>query len=71
MRWRITFTQTHEYEAETDSSISSYDDYLKLRQDAFDQAYDEFRADTGSPTYDDYEIEELDEWEEDDEEDEY
>ncbi len=69
MRWRITFTQTHEYEAETDSCISGYDDYLKLRQDAFDQAYGEFRADTCSSTYDDYEIEELDEWgDEDDEE---
>ena len=60
MRWEITFTQNYVYEVETGSNISSYDDYLKLRQDAFNQAYDEFRSDTGSSTFDDYEMEELD-----------
>lgn len=69
MRWEITFTQNYVYEVETDSRISSYDDYLRLRQDAFNQAYDEFRADTGSSTCDDYEIEELDEWGDEEDED--
>lgn len=73
MRWQVTFTQNHVYEVETDSCIHSYDDYLKLKEDAFDKAYKEFYADMHYPvahcSYDDYEIEELDEWgEEDDEE---
>ena len=41
MRWQVTFTQNHVYEVETDSRIHSYDDYLKLKEDAFDKAYKE------------------------------
>lgn len=59
MKWRVTFTQNYEYEIETELM-----DFFEARDEAFNKAYDEFNADMhrpiGNSTYDDYEVELLD-----------